>query len=73
MNPLLKLALEIALNTVLRDALTERFGNSVPVRVAMAAATRVFQLIEEGKAGDMTTLKTLALHAVDQVVKEYQS
>lgn len=72
MNPILRLALDYALRVVLASALQDRFGDNVPVRVAMAAASRVFQLVEDGQAGDMTTLKTLVLFALDEVVKEVE-
>ena len=73
MNPILKLALDYALRHVLREALQEQFGDNVPVTIAVAAASRVFQLVEEGQAGDMTTLKTLVLMALDQAIKEGQA
>lgn len=73
MNPILKLALDYALRHVLREALQDKFGDNVPVTIAVAAASRIFQLVEEGQAGDMTTLKTLVLFALDEAIKEVQS
>lgn len=72
MNPILRLAVDWAIRDVLGPALLERYGDNVPTRVAVAAAARVFQLIEEGRAGDMETGKTLVLFALDEAIKEVQ-
>lgn len=72
MTPLVQLIIDMLLEHVVRPAIEERFGGTIPGAVLSAIATRIFKIIEEGHTSSYTTIKKLVLYAVDETVREYE-